>query len=108
MTAQPDQRQYTCGYSFSPPSSISGALARYRRVRGRRGGGEGECPRHAGSGAIRKPKTCEGICGGSAQAASTASQICGIRNCGGQRTERSNWPFLLWGTHAIPLIVRTA
>ena len=54
MTAQPDQLQYPCGFSFAPPSYVHGALARYRRVRGRRGGGEGECPRHAGSGAIRK------------------------------------------------------
>ena len=61
-----------------------------------------------GSGAIRKPKTREGIFGGTAQAASTASQICGIQNCGGQRPERSNWPFLIWCTNSIPLIVMTA
>ena len=46
MATQPDQLQYTCGYSFSPPSYVHGALARYQRVRGRRGGGEGECPGH--------------------------------------------------------------
>jgi len=60
MTAQPDQPQYPCGYSFSPPAYVHGALARDRRVRGHRDGGEGVCPRHAlragACGAIRRER----------------------------------------------------